>query len=52
MTQLTHRQLADNCYFLSTKYTKGSKLYNIYRKMYREELFKSIIKFEWLLKKK
>lgn len=45
---MTHKQLSDNAMFLSTKYTKGSKLNKIYLQRSRREYIKSLLKFEWL----
>ena len=51
MSKLTHKQLSENSKFLSTKYTKGSKLNKVYLKISRREFIKSLIKFEWLWNK-
>jgi hypothetical protein len=52
MEQLTHKQLSENAHFLSTKYTKGSKLNKIYLQMSRREFIKSLLKLEWLWNKR
>ena len=52
MTQLSQKQLSENAKFIASTYTKGSVLNKIYLQRSRMHLFKSIIKFEWLLNPK